>query len=84
MHGDCSPDLTLLFDVPTQVSRERLERTGRPPDKFEREHAAFFDRVRDAYLDRARAEPHRLRVIDSTQPIDAVRNAIARALEVLG
>jgi dTMP kinase len=84
VHGDCSPDLTLLFDVPTQVSRERLAQNGRVLDKFEREYAGFFDRVRAAYLDRARAEPQRLRVIDSTQPIDGVRDAIALALKDLG
>jgi dTMP kinase len=83
VHGDCSPDLTLLFDVPTQVSRQRLERNTRALDKFEQEHAAFFDRVRAAYLDRARAEPRRFRIVDSTQPIDKVREAIAAALEAL-
>lgn len=83
VHGDCSPDLTLLFDVPTQVSRQRLERNTRALDKFEQEHAAFFDRVRAAYLDRARAEPRRFRIVDSTQPIDKVREAIASALEAL-
>ena len=83
VHGDCSPDLTLLFDVPTNVSRERLERHGRELDKFEREHAAFFDRVRAAYFDRAKGEPARFRIVDSTQPIDAVRDAIATALDAL-
>jgi dTMP kinase len=83
VHGDCSPDLTLLFDVPTHVSRERLERNGRALDKFEREYAAFFDRVRAAYLDRAKGEPARFRIVDSTQPIDTVRAAIATALEAL-
>jgi len=83
VHGDCSPDLTLLFDVPAQVSRERLERNARELDKFEREHGAFFDRVRAAYLERAKAEPARFRIVDSTQPIDKVREAIATALEAL-
>ena len=83
VHGDCSPDLTLLFDVPTQVSRERLERDARPLDKFEREYGTFFDRVRAAYLERAKAEPTRFRVIDSTQSIGAVRAAIGLALEAL-
>jgi len=83
VHGDCSPDLTLLFDVPTQVSRDRLERTGRPLDKFEREYGAFFERVRAAYLERARAEPARFRIVDSTQPMASVRAAIAFAVDAL-
>ena len=76
VHGDCNPDLTLLFDVPPEVSRQRLERAagaGRPLDKFEREARAFFERVRAVYLDRARAEPARFRVIDATRPLAAVR-----------
>lgn len=76
IHGDCQPDLTLLFDVPTAVSRERLDKAvaeGRALDKFEREAAAFFDRVRGAYLDRARENPGRFRIVDSTRSVEAVR-----------
>ena len=80
VHPDCNPDLTLLFDVPPSVSRERLaraEREGRTLDKFEREAQAFFERVRAAYLARAHAEPARFRVIDATQPVAAVRKRLA-------
>ena len=86
VHGDCNPDLTLLFDVPTAVSRERLARAraqGRELDKFEREAGAFFERVRDAYLELAQAEPARFRVVDSSQPIDCVREQLGRALAAL-
>ena len=87
MHGDCQPDLTLLFDVPTSVSRARLDaaqREGRALDKFEREAADFFTRVRDAYRARADAEPRRFRVIDSTRPLDVVRAELATHLATLG
>src|SRR5207302_6397660 len=83
VHGDCNPDLTLLFDVPTAVSRARLDRArgdGRALDKFEREAEAFFERVREAYLELAAAEPARFRVIDSSQPLVTVRAALAHAL----
>lgn len=83
IHGDCQPDLTFLFDVPTAVSRERLDRAkgdGRDLDKFESEAEAFFARVRAAYLDRAATEPHRFRVIDSSRPIDVVRAELATHL----
>jgi dTMP kinase len=76
VHGDCQPDLTILFDVPPAVSRARLDkarREGRTLDKFECEAGGFFERVRNAYLERARAEPRRFRVVDSTRPLKAVR-----------
>jgi dTMP kinase len=83
IHGDCQPDLTLLFDVPTGVSRARLDRAqaeGRTLDKFEREANAFFERVRAAYFERARDHPARFRVIDSTRPLDEVRAELAAHL----
>ncbi|MGE5170266.1 MAG: dTMP kinase [Rudaea sp.] len=83
VHADCNPDLTLLFDVPSAVSRERLDRMqarGRALDKFEREERAFFERVRDGYLARAAAEPGRFRVIDSTRPVAEVRAELARII----
>ncbi len=60
------------------ISRTRLERAqddGRDLDKFEREADAFFERVRNTYLERAAAEPRRFRIIDSTQPLATVRAA---------
>jgi dTMP kinase len=86
VHGDCQPDLTILFDVPVGVSRERLSRAqseGRSLDKFEREANAFFERVRNVYVERARADPRRFRVIDSTQPVASVRAEIAAQLAAL-
>lgn len=76
VHADLQPDLTLLFDVPLAVARERLNRS-RNPDKFEREQDAFFTRVRDAYLDRAARYPQRIRLIDSTRPLDEVSAELA-------
>jgi dTMP kinase len=72
--------LTLLFDVPIEISRARLSkaaREGRELDKFEREEQAFFERVRAAYLARADAEPARFRIIDSSRPVAAVRADLA-------
>ena len=86
VHPDCNPDLTLLFDVPGAVSRERLDRMsarGHVLDKFEREAAGFFDRVRSAYLTRAKADPRRFRVIDSSRPLAEVRADLARIVDAL-
>ena len=86
LHADCNPDLTLLFDVSGAVSRERLDRLsarGHPLDKFEREAAGFFDRVRNAYLARAAADPRRFRVFDSARPLVDVRADLERLVDTL-
>ena len=81
-HPDFQPHLTLLFDVPVEVGAGRLARHG-GLDKFEREHAAFHSRVRAAYLARAAADPQRFRIIDSTQTVAAVRDALQRVVTAL-
>ena len=86
VHPNCNPDLTLLFDVPPDVLRQRLahsESKGRELDKFERESGTFFERVRAAYFDRARAEPSRFRIIDATRPVADVRAELARIVATL-
>jgi dTMP kinase len=86
VHDDCRPDVTLLFDVPPAVSRGRLARAeshGRTLDKFEREDGAFTERVRATYLARAKAEPARFRVVDSSRPQDDVRADLARIVDAL-
>ena len=75
VHGDMQPDLTLLFDVPLEVARERLQKS-RDLDKFEQEQEDFFVRVRQVYLQRAAQFPKRIRVIDSTKPIDQISREI--------
>ena len=84
--GGFRPDLTILFDVPPEVSRARLDkaqRKGRVLDKFEREADTFFARVRAAYLDRARAEPGRFRIVDSTAPVESVRRDLGHEIAAL-
>ena len=65
------PDLTLYYDVPSEVGKSRT-RAAREADRFEQEGRAFFDRVRDAYLRRAREHTQRMVVIDGTQTLEAV------------
>jgi dTMP kinase len=72
VQGDLQPDATLLFDVPVEVSVARLA-SARTPDKFERESADFFTKIRNAYLQRASANPARFRVINSNQVLEAVQ-----------
>ena len=80
VHPHLQPDLTLLFDVPLEVARERLDAT-RTLDKFESEEAAFFERCRNEYLRRALESSGRIVVVDSTRSIDEVRTSLRAALE---
>lgn len=80
VQGDFRPDLTLLLDVPLEVSMARINQT-REKDRFEQEEAEFFNRVREVYLQRANEQPERYAVIDSSQSLDAVKNHIETALD---
>ncbi|MEJ2644869.1 MAG: dTMP kinase [Gammaproteobacteria bacterium] len=82
VQGELRPDLTLLLDVPVALGLKRAgDRSA--PDRFEQEEVAFFERVRQAYLERARAEPDRYRVVDAAQPLSEVQQQLDRALEGL-
>lgn len=72
VQGDLQPDLTLLFDVPVAMGLERAARRS-TADRFEQEEKAFFERVRTAYLQRARQHPDRYRRVDAARPIEQVR-----------
>ena len=67
VQGSLQPDLTLLFDIPVEVARERLNKnvtqTNIQLDKFEQEKGEFFDKVRNAYLARAEKNPSRYEII---------------------
>lgn len=80
VHPELQPDLTLLFDVPLEVARARLDAT-RELDKFEQEKADFFAATRNEYLRRAAQFPQRFRVIDSTQSIAEIQQQIAAILD---
>ena len=70
-----NPDLTLLFDVPVAVARKRMGRAAKL-DRFEQEGEAFFERVRQAYLDRAAISGGRIRVIDANQSIPSINKIL--------
>ena len=83
VHGDLQPNLTLVFDLAPEVAAARLARAGNAPDKFEREQAGFFARVRAAYQARAANDPGRVRLIDADRPPEAIRadvEALVRGL----
>ncbi len=72
---DLQPDITLLFDVPVEISIARLA-GARSPDKFERESADFFTKIRNAYLERARQNPQRFRIIDASKSLEEVAKTV--------
>lgn len=82
-HPGLRPDRTLVFDCSYEISRQRLAKTGRSLDRFEREDAAFFDRVRRQYVQLARAEPERMRILDASRDFETVRESIDQALQGL-
>lgn len=84
IHGDLQPDCTLLLDVPVHVGLERARRRrSGAVDRFEGEAQAFFERVRAAYLQLARREQRRIRVIDASAPLEAVERQVTAVLERL-
>jgi dTMP kinase len=75
------PDLTLLFDVPVELGMKRVAGRGEA-DRFEIESIRFFERVRNAYLERAAADPQRFRVIDASQDEEQVWEQVQELLRV--
>jgi dTMP kinase len=80
VHPDLQPDLTLLFDVPLDVARARLDRSGEL-DRFENEKAAFFAATQAEYRRRAEQFSSRFRIIDSSKPINEVNQELVRIFE---
>lgn len=81
VHPGFQPDLTFVFDLSPAQAAQRLAGTGQAPDRFEREQRDFFERVRAAYLDRARAAPGRIRVIDADREPAVIRQDMLRTVE---
>ena len=84
VHGHLQPDLTLLFDLPLDVARERIALASRVLDRFEQERADFHERVRQAYLERAHSAPSRMRVIDAQESMEQMRNLLGPAVSSIG
>ena len=74
------PDRTLLLDLPVATGLARVRARGATADRFESEREAFFTRVREAYLQRAAAEPQRFRVLDATLAPPALLQSALAAL----
>lgn len=79
VHGDLQPDLTLLLDVPVEQGLQRASRRS-ATDRFEKESAEFFGRVRQVYLDRAAMAPERFALIDASGSLETVWSQVEQVL----
>ena len=82
VQADLKPDLTIILDVPVELSAERVRQRGEL-DRFEVEQAAFFQRVRDAYHQRAASNTHSYRLIDASQTLPKVQADLQAVLDDL-
>ena len=79
VQGDLRPDLTFLLDAPVEVGMTRAKNRGKL-DRFEEEKLVFFNRVRNNYRERAKAESRRFLVVDATQSLELVQADIESIL----
>jgi dTMP kinase len=66
--GGCLPDITFLLDLDHQTAVSRMKAAGRKPDRMERESAAFFEAVRNGYLELAQKTPERIILLNASLP----------------
>lgn len=79
----CHTDVTFLFDLPVALGQTRVEQRQQQKDRFEQEKQVFFERVRNCYLARAKAEPQRIKLIDASQSIEAIQQQLSCHLDEL-
>ena len=79
VQGDRRPDTVILLDMPPQIGLARARARG-ALDRFEQEEQAFFERVRQGYLERAGAFPHRYAVVDAAQELSEVQRSLATVM----
>lgn len=80
VQDELRPDLTLVFDLPPELGLGRAKSRAGRADRFESESRRFFETARAVYLERARGNPERYRVIDATAPLETVTQAVAAEL----
>ncbi len=75
VQGNFQPDLTILLTCDIKTGMQRVARRGKK-DRFEKERLEFFEQVQDTYLQRAKDNPLRIRVVNADQAINEVAIAI--------
>ena len=79
--GGVSPDITFIFDIPVELSQERLSKIGKGKDRIESEGRQFFERVRQGYLDAAAAEPEKIKLLDGSKSVDDLTKEVLEVIE---
>lgn len=82
VQGALRPDVTLLLDAPIEVGMARASKRA-ALDRFEEEKVDFFNRVRNNYLGRAKADPERFVILDASQSLEDVQADLATTLNEL-
>jgi len=77
------PDLTFLFDLPVEIGQQRVLERNQGQDRFEQEKVDFFEKIRHCYLQRAHAEPQRIKIIDSSRSIAEIQQQLTVILNKL-
>ena len=80
VQGDLRPNLTLLFDLDVSIGMQRTKKRS-DADRFEREEINFFEKIRNTYLERAKKEPQRFRIINSATSVENVKEQIVTILK---
>lgn len=78
--GVLQPDLTLYFDVPVELGQQRIANI-KSADRFEKEQTEFFQCVRAAYFARVERYPERMRLVDASQSLQKVQEAVRHIME---
>ena len=80
VQGNLRPNLTLLFDLDVSIGMQRTKKRS-DADRFEREEINFFEKIRNTYLERAKNEPQRFRIINSASSLENVKEQIVTILK---
>ena len=82
VQGDVRPDHVILLDAPVETGMARAQKRGEL-DRFEQEAQAFFQRIRDTYLERATAMPATYHVVNAALPLEQVSASVSALLTAL-
>ncbi len=74
--GDTLPQLTIVLDMDIHTAWQRIHATGRELDRMESQPLAFFEKVRQGYLQIAATEPERIQIIDASASPEGVHEAV--------